>query len=196
MNKLIAKVPIWAYTLVLVVVSSVAAIFSGVAASSSLLSGLDTSLLSNALELSPVALAVFYVIVIGAVNGGVAHLLVRIVYSIGDRIFFRTMRAVPDYNLRRLPITYGQLLRGTFFWLIVAKLIEALFATLLTYVCPVAYYLWRFVSALATFGCLVAAYFMLDRAYVPAWQSGKCFFALAIPTGIVFALWLVLGGAV
>ena len=182
MNKVIAKVPIWAYTLILMAVCAVASLFSSMATAELLVS----------YGFSSTAATVLYVVLIGAAYGGIARLLMRIVYSIGDRLFFRFTRAVPDYNFRRLPVKYNEFVRTVLFWLIIAKLIEALFNTLLTYVYPVGYYLWQFISALVTLACLIAAYFMMDRAYVPTWQSGKCFLALAIPVGIIYAVSVIL----
>ena len=163
-------------------VSAVAALFSSMTSSDLLVSYGFSSTLS----------VVIYVVLIGAAYGGIARLLLRVVYSIGDRVFFRMTRALPDYNLRRLPVSYNDFVRTVLFWLILAKLIEALFNTLLTYVFPVGYYIWQFISSLATLACMVAAYFMMDRAYVPAWQSGKCFLALAIPVGIIYVVSVIL----
>ena len=182
MNKVIAKVPIWAYTLILMAVCAIASLFTSMATSDLLVS----------YGVSSKAATILYVILVGAAYGGIARLLMRIVYSVGDRIFFRLTSAVPDYNFRRLPIKYNDFVSTVLFWLIIAKLIEALFNTLLTYVFPVGYYLWQFVSALSTLACIIAAYFMMDRAYVPTWQSGKCFLALAIPVGVIYAVSVIL----
>lgn len=178
MNKVLAKIPIGVFTAVLMAVSALASVYTGSSSAAVLVS----------YGLSPVAATVIYVLLIGVAYGFIARLLIRVVYAIGDRIFFRMMHAVPDYNLRRLPVAYNDFVRFAAFWLIVAKLFEALFVCLLNYLVPVGFYLWEFCASLTTFACLVAAYLTMDHSFVPPWQSGKCFVALAIPTIVLFAI--------
>ena len=176
------KLPVWAYTLVLMAACCLSALFTA---------NLYRGLLA-AYGLTNAGSVVLYVLLMGVISGGIMRLLVRVVYSVGDRIFFGLTRSVPDYNLRRLPVAYNNFVKIALFWLIVAELAEALFMSLLMYVYPVGYYLWRFLSSVVLLVCIGAAYFTINKAYVPTWQSGKCFIGLAIPTVVLFALSMVL----
>jgi hypothetical protein len=155
---------------------------------SSVFSLISTSGTISALDMSGTLSNVLIVIFGGVISGAILRLVVRIVYGIGDRVFFRIMRSAPDYNLRRLPISYNAYLRYVMLGLVVAKLFAAIFCSLLTFVYPVAYYLWVFLSDFCTLACLVVTYVMLDKHYVPDWQSKQCFVSLAMPTLILFVL--------
>lgn len=178
MTKALQKLPIWAYTIILMVATALASVYTGYVYAGVL----------EAYGLASSAGPILYIAIIGVVGGAIMRLLARVVYSVGDRIFFYTMRAVPDYNLRRLPIAYNDYVRTILFWLIIAKLADALLVGLLMFVLPVAYYLWHFLSALVLLVCIFAAYFTMDRTHVPTWQSGKCFLSLAIPTVVLYVL--------
>ena len=173
MKGILAKIPVWAYTIVLIVLGAVSNIFTMQSASSYFASfGYGQGIL------------VVAIIFAGIMYGFFMRLLARLVYGLGDRLFFRTMSFVPDYNLRRVPIPYNDFIRTTMFWLCVASLVGALFNSLFTYVFPLGVYLWRWLSRLAIVACLAIAYFQMDKAHVPAWQSGKCFLCLMVPTAV------------
>lgn len=180
--KVLDKMPIWALTIILMVVGALASVFTG---------SVYTDLMM-AYGLTSAITPILAIVIIGAAYGGIMRLVLRIVYGVGDRIFFGTMRAVPDYNLRRLPVPYNSFVRVSLVWLIVAKCFDAILSGLLMYVVPVAYYVLHFASSFITLACIFAAYMTMDKHYVPTWQSGKCFLSLAIPAVILYGLGIIL----
>ena len=184
MNDVLRKIPIWALTLALVVLGGISSIFTMQTYVPYFNSLWDVS--SNT-----TATVVLAVVFAGVMTAFFLRLFARLVYGVGDRLFFRAMRAVPDYNLRRLPIAYNTYVRWVLWWLCIALALACLFGGLLMYVFPMGAYMWGFLSRLAMIGCLGAAYYCMDKNNVPAWQSGKCFLCLAIPAAVLFILFEV-----
>lgn len=181
MNTFIKKIPIWALTLIVAVLGGVSSVFSMQMYAAYF----------QALGLTSVS-TLIAVVVAGVMYAFFLRLFGRIVYGIGDRVFFRTMSSVPDYNLRRLPIPYNDYLRWVLFFASIAMVVTCLFSGLLVYVFPMGVYLWRFISRLAFVACMGLAYRCMDKYNVPAWQSGRCFLCLAIPAAVLFVLFEVL----
>jgi hypothetical protein len=180
--KLLRKIPISVLTLMLAVVSASSLVYS-----SATMSGVVAQYLA-------VTKAVFVVLILlsGAIGALVSRLLIRIVYALGSRIFFSSTKTVPDYNFRRLPVSYNDFARWALCWLIVAGLWKVVMM-ICTYAAPYAAYLWTWLDKIGELACLGLCYLCIDRNHVPAWQSGNCFVALAIPTGVFFVLAVALG---
>lgn len=184
MNDFLRKIPVWALTLALMVLGSVCSIFSiqtYVPYFNSVL-----SMAGNA-----TATVVLAVVFSGIMTAFFLRLFTRLVYGVGDRLFFRANSAVPDYNLRRLPIPYNTYVRWVLWWLCIALACGAFFGGLMMYVFPMGIYLWTFMSRLSMVVCLGMAYYCMDKHNVPAWQSGKCFLCLAIPAAVLFVVFEV-----
>ena len=124
------------------------------------------------------------------------RLLLRVLYSTANRVYFRLMRGVPDYNLRRLPVGYNDYLRWGLVWLCVSRFVGTILLTLCQYLLPTVTYIWSFVDSLVYVACLVMAYLCINRFHVPQWQQGKCFIAFAAPVTVLVLLRLVLLGGV
>ena len=181
MINTLRKIPLWAYMVVLVAVSCCAMIYS--------VSVVASMALSQFVVLTK-AVMIVAIVFGGILRAFLARIAVRIVFNLGNSLFFRTTRTVPDYNLRRLPMPYNDFLRFGLAAMILSSLWSVLMMVL-NFATPYLSYLWNWLEKLGTLACLLVCYLLMDRTFVPAWQSGRCFVALAIPTGVLFVLWVL-----
>lgn len=184
MSEKLKKIPHWVYMVVLCVLSMGSAVFSGELMA-------NTSFVPNQLIIT-IGIVAFS----GVIAAFFDRLLLRVLYSTANRVYFHLMRGVPDYNLRRLPVGYNDYLRWGLVWLCVSRFVGTVLLTLCQYLLPTATYIWSFVDSLVYVACLVMAYLCINRFHVPQWQQGKCFIAFAAPVTVLVLLRLVLLGGV
>lgn len=183
MIAFLRKIPMWALTLLLMVVSACSMVFACVVYAG--------AYIDMVIEVSTGWL-VALVILDGVIYGFLVRLLARVIYAVADRVFFRAMHNVPDYNLRRLPLPYNDYLRCVLAALIVSKAVAAVLQ-IAYFAAPYATIVLNAVCNLVTLACLWGAYAVMSKANVPAWQSGKCCMAVMIPATVLVFVLCVLG---
>lgn len=182
MEKVFKKLPYWAMLLILVPLQIGCNYFV-------VMSGLSTfgELYDLSDTLNKVSLAIG-IIFSGLLSVGLIWLFSRIIYSLADRVFFRSMRMVPDYNLRHLPIPYSHYLKWVAVWVGVRSLVGIFTNCLLPYLVPTGYFIWRFLDSVVRAFCFILAYVCMSKGQVPAWQASKCLIAFTGTGGLLIAL--------
>ncbi len=180
-TKLVTAVPIWGWTIILMLTSAVANVFTA---------ELVLNSLSYIMTIN-VGTFILMLFVYGILAGGVARLFIRLVYSVANRLYFRFTHYVPDYNLRRLPINYNVYLGVTMAFFSAANLLIAVVNALI-YAVPTAYYAWSFLYKLIHLAALCLIWLTL-QGFVDDWQMKRTYLALGIPTIILYAV-IMFGG--
>jgi len=180
--KTLRKIPTWALTLILGALCCCSMYYS--------VDIMSATVIGQYVAVTKAVLAIL-LIVTGFLRAFIDRLFARLVYVLGNRIFFARTRGIPDYNLRRLPFTYPDFLRWVMLWLIIYEAIHAVLVILM-YAAPYALNLLSWMGVIFHLVCLGLCYFCIDRNHVPAWQSGRCFVSLGIPAGILFVLGVIL----
>jgi|GEM_PF-3630382 len=181
LKKISKSIPLWGWTLILVVTGAFRSLFVAEMTFNGYGNLFSASIGSFVLLLALLGVAYAFLTRIG----------VRIIYSVGARLYFRNTAYVPDYNLRRLPLSYGDFCALGLMLSCVYNLFSVAF-NLLTYAVPTAYYLWLFLGNLIRICIFVMGWFVI-RADVSDWQVKRLFISLGIPTLFVLIL-CVLGG--
>lgn len=180
-TKLVTAVPIWGWTIILMLTCAMANVFTA------------EMVLNTLSYIVPVNVGTFVLMlfIYGILCGLVVRLFIRIIYAIGSRLYFRFTNYVPDYNLRRLPVNYNVYLGVAMAFLSVANLLVG-FVNALLYVSPSAYYLWTFIIKLVRLLAISLIWLTL-QGLVDDWQMKRTYLALGIPTGLLFAF-MMFGG--
>lgn len=180
-TKVVTAVPIWGWTIILMLTCAVANVFTA----ETVLNSLSYIITINA------GTFVLILFVYGILAGLVSRLFIRLVYSVGNRLYFRFTHYVPDYNLRRLPINYNVYLGITMAFFSAANLLVGAVNALI-YAVPTAYYAWSFVYKLIHLTALCLIWVTL-QGFVDDWQMKRTYLALGIPTGILY-FFIMFGG--
>lgn len=180
-TKLVTRVPIWGWTIILMLASAVANVFTA------------QTVLNTMAYLMPINAGTFILMIAiyGILCGIVIRLFARLIYAVGTRLYFRLTGYVPDYNLRRLPISYNVYLGVVMAFLSVASLLIGVINALI-YALPIAYYAWSFLRKIILLVALCFIWLTL-QGFVDDWQMKRVYLALGIPTGILYAV-LMFGG--
>ena len=181
MRKVAVSAPVWLWTLL--------AMITGVGRNLFIAEMTFNSV--GAMFAANVGSFVVMLVLIGVAYGVIARIVIRVIYSFSSRIYFRHTSFVPDYNLRRLPMSYNEFCAVCLLFTTIFHLI-ALVLNVLIYVVPTAYYLIIFFINVALIGVFAAVWFVI-RPQVEDWQVKRIFFALSAPSMVVLVL-CVLGG--
>lgn len=175
----IKRIPIWAWMLILGIVSIASNYYNAQMASNSAMSELT-------IYISPMVL---FILVLGSsavISPFVIRLFARIIYSVASRIYFKSTNYIPDYNLRKLPIEYNDFLVTFLFVYCISDLFVGLFGIIALFV-PYASYILSIPASLFRIAGYVLGTFIL-KPLVADWQWKRTFSSLGLVVAVMLCL--------
>lgn len=175
----IKRVPLWAWMLILGIVSIASNYYNAQMVSNSAMAELS-------IYISPMILFILVLGLSAVVRPFVLRLVARIIYAVASRIYFRSTNYIPDYNLRKLPIEYNDFLVTFLFIYCISDLFVGLFGVIALFV-PYASFILSIPASLFRIAGYVLGAFIL-KPLVADWQCKRTFTSLGLICAIMLCL--------